>query len=149
MINGQKKALEFCDLIFENAKTANVEDIQQKVTSLKEMAQNQELIVPVVGAFSAGKSTLINKIIGNDILPVAITPETSLATELNYAVEEYIEAIKNDGTIERYTVNELTIERAAKLNYILQTPEFCSHKCFQNTFRAGKQLKTKVLQLPQ
>ncbi|GHU41668.1 GTPase [Spirochaetia bacterium] len=117
MINAQKKVIEFCDLVFENAKTANVEDIQQKVTSLKEMAQNQELIVPVVGAFSAGKSTLINKIIGSDILPVAITPETSLATELHYAVEEYIEAIKNDGTIKRYTVNEITIVKDKAADY--------------------------------
>ena len=46
--------------------------------------------VPLVGAFSAGKSTLLNKLLGEDLLSVEVSPETSLATELHYASTEQI-----------------------------------------------------------
>lgn len=35
------------------------------INELKERIQNTELLIPVVGAFSAGKSTLINNFLDN------------------------------------------------------------------------------------
>lgn len=61
-----------------------------------------ELIVPVVGGFSAGKSTLINSFLGSGVLPTNITPETALATELRYGEESYFEAVKENGDSDRY-----------------------------------------------
>lgn len=61
-----------------------------------------ELIVPVVGGFSAGKSTLINSFLGSGVLPTNITPETALATELRYGKESYFEAVKENGDSDRY-----------------------------------------------
>jgi len=61
-----------------------------------------ELIVPVVGGFSAGKSTLINSFLGSGVLPTNITPETALATELSYGEESYFEAVKENGDSDRY-----------------------------------------------
>lgn len=72
----------------------------------KEQIESAELIVPVVGGFSAGKSTLINSFLGNDILPTAVTPETALATELRYSNENYIEAVSSNGSIERHAIEE-------------------------------------------
>ncbi|MCG8147149.1 dynamin family protein [Moraxella sp. PS-22] len=40
--------------------------------------------VPLVGLFSAGKSTLLNKLLNDNLLSVEITPETAMATELYY-----------------------------------------------------------------
>ncbi|MCP2085919.1 UNVERIFIED_ORG: putative GTPase [Paraburkholderia sediminicola] len=45
----------------------------------------QQLIVPVVGSFSPGKSSLINTVTGDNLLPVAIAPETALPAELRFA----------------------------------------------------------------
>lgn len=66
--------------------------------------ENTELIVPVVGGFSAGKSTLINSFLHSDILPTAVTPETALATELRYGSTDYIEAIGRSDAVERYEI---------------------------------------------
>lgn len=44
--------------------------------------------VPLVGLFSAGKSTLINKLINDNLLSVQITPETAMAVEFYYTDED-------------------------------------------------------------
>ncbi len=69
--------------------------------------QQKELIVPVVGAFSAGKSTLINSMLGENLLPTNITAETALATELRYSTENYIEAYTSDSHFERFALSDL------------------------------------------
>lgn len=74
--------------------------------NLAQQIQHAELIVPVVGGFSAGKSTLINSFLGAEILPTAITPETALATELRYSESEYIEAVTNADTVEKYALTD-------------------------------------------
>lgn len=66
-----------------------------------------ELVIPVVGAFSAGKSSLLNTLIGTDMLPVGIAPETELATELRYSPEPYLLALKLDGKQERLPIDAL------------------------------------------
>lgn len=66
-----------------------------------------ELVVPVIGAFSAGKSSLLNALMGTEILPVGIAPETELATELRYSPEPYLLAITHDGVQERLPVETL------------------------------------------
>lgn len=76
--------------------------------SLLPKVMETELVVPVIGAFSAGKSSLLNAFIGNDILPVGIAPETELATELRYAAEPYLLAIKSDGSQEQLPVEALS-----------------------------------------
>ncbi|EPJ2811634.1 dynamin family protein [Pseudomonas putida] len=67
-----------------------------------------ELVVPVIGAFSAGKSSLLNALMGQQVLPIGIAPETELATELRYASEPYLLAIKPDGAQERLPVDALS-----------------------------------------
>lgn len=67
-----------------------------------------ELVVPVIGAFSAGKSSLLNALMGKEVLPVGIAPETELATELRYSSEPYLLAIKPNGTQERLPVEALS-----------------------------------------
>lgn len=78
-----------------------------EISAIQESVQHQELLVPVVGTFSAGKSTLINKILGEDMLPTAITPETSLAMELRYSAEPRIEAVREDGSVVHYDVSQI------------------------------------------
>lgn len=82
---------------------------------LVERVNKTELLVPVVGAFSAGKSSLLNILMGKSVLPVGIAPETELATELRYSPESYLLAIDNHGAEERLPVDALkTINARAK-----------------------------------
>lgn len=81
--------------------------IDNNAIVLKDKIEKSELIVPVVGGFSAGKSSLINSFLKANILPTAITPETALAAELRYSDEEYIEAIDINENVHRYTIEQL------------------------------------------
>ncbi|WQS65188.1 dynamin family protein [Helicobacter pylori] len=85
--------------------------------------QKQQLVIPVVGNFSAGKSTLLNRFLGSRVLPTGITPETSLATELHYSANERIEAFSNnDEKTESFELNEQSFEaikdNATKYSYL-------------------------------
>ena len=87
---------------------------------LKQQIQEQELLVPVIGAFSAGKSSLLNMFLANDILPTGIAPETELSTELRYSTEEYILATKVDGSTEHFGIDGFTKikERASEFSHL-------------------------------
>lgn len=82
----------------------------EKTLALKDTLQDYELLVPVVGEFSAGKSSFLNSFIGRKVLSVAGTPETAVATELRYSTEEFAEVlVEIDGKIEcqRVAINEI------------------------------------------
>ena len=126
MLQTQKR---FCDYL-DNVKTelgkasssGLFEELKKNIhtsEALKQDIAEAELIVPVVGAFSAGKSTLINSFLGSGLLPVDITPETALATELRYSESEYIEAIKANGEADRYDIAEIEAinEKANQYQY--------------------------------
>ena len=68
---------------------------------LKDAVDTMPLLVPVVGEFSAGKSTMLNKLIGRDMLSVSMKPETAIPAELYYSAEEYDEGVYADGRAER------------------------------------------------
>ncbi|GAA9908336.1 hypothetical protein VN0805_11550 [Helicobacter pylori] len=80
-------------------------------------------MIPIVGNFSAGKSTLLNRFLEKSVLSTAITPETSLATELHYSANERIEAFSNnDEKAESFELNEQSFEvikeNAPKYSYL-------------------------------
>lgn len=79
----------------------------EKSTHLEEAMRAYELMIPVVGAFSSGKSTMLNTFLGASILPTSIKPETALATELRHTEEPFLEAVAEDGRTVRYRVDEI------------------------------------------
>lgn len=101
----QEQFLSYLDQVKEKVGSVDIAD--NGLTGLAQRIEQAELIVPVVGGFSAGKSTLINSFLGNNLLPTAITPETALATELRYSPTDYIEAVQADGNIVRYEISQL------------------------------------------
>lgn len=66
-----------------------------------------ELVVPVVGGFSAGKSTALNNLLGGNILPVKVTAETAIPAELRYSLDESIVAETTTGNTEEHPVTAL------------------------------------------
>jgi GTPase SAR1 family protein len=108
MLEAQQKIVEAYADVLKKAKEASVnETICGKLAALIENAREGQLVVPIVGAFSSGKSSLINSLLGKATLPVGVTPETSLATELHYSAADYIEAVKEDGTSARYAIEDI------------------------------------------
>lgn len=105
---------QYTNIVDEIIKIAlNVECPNEKAEILKETIKDYELLVPVVGEFSAGKSTFLNSFIGRKVLSVSINPETAVATELRYSPEEYAEVIIDKG--ESFGCRRISIEDAAKV----------------------------------
>lgn len=107
--------------------------------------QKQQLVIPVVGNFSAGKSTLLNRFLGSSVLPTGITPETSLATELHYSANEHIEAFSsNDEKTESFEPNEQSFEaikeNAAKYSYLLEFDKSLSFILSKTNLRTPSQV---------
>lgn len=96
--------------------------LAKEIKKSEEVIKSYELIIPIIGSFSAGKSTLINSFLNENYLLVGITPETSIATELRYTDEnERIEIIKADNTLETYSINEIEkIKKYSEKSYYVK-----------------------------
>lgn len=94
--------LEYVGRLCELARHNELGEQAIAAASAQETAMRDcELVIPVVGAFSSGKSTMLNTLLGQHLLPTAIRPETCIATELRYAEQPYLEAVGEDGSVAR------------------------------------------------
>lgn len=82
MNNSIVDILDKTDELLNNIDRFN--DFRKKIAQLKEKVQKKEIVISVVGQFKRGKTTFINTILGQDILPVGIIPITSVVTKLKY-----------------------------------------------------------------
>ncbi|WP_164872735.1 dynamin family protein [Helicobacter pylori] len=117
----QTNFVEFLEQVLEVLKEVKIDKTECSI--LLASVQKQQLVIPIVGNFSAGKSTLLNRFLEKSVLPTGITPETSLATELHYSANERIEAFSNnDEKTESFELNEQSFEaikeNATKYSYL-------------------------------
>jgi len=66
---------------------------------LKEKVQSNTFNLVVLGQFKRGKTSLINALLGAEILPVAVVPLTSIATILKYGEALRIKVFFADGAV--------------------------------------------------
>ncbi|MCY4594661.1 MAG: dynamin family protein [Bryobacterales bacterium] len=93
----------------EVARSAELDEILiREGADLATGIRDFRVLVPVVGSFNAGKTSIINAYLGRQGrqgLPTAIVPQTALATEIHPAVEgdpEEVELLgENDGVVGR------------------------------------------------
>lgn len=78
-----------------NSEHLNDEGIREQLAFVSSRINDYKVVVPIIGKFSSGKSSLLNSYLGKDYLKVNIAPETALATELTY------------GAIEQFTLHSL------------------------------------------
>ncbi len=69
----------------------------QIMAELAPQIQHFQLRVPLIGTFSVGKSSLLNSFINDKLLSLDITPETGIATELHYSIQENLIGHQSDG----------------------------------------------------
>ena len=91
------------------------EDIFQELTKLAEQLSSRTYRVAVIGEFKRGKSSLVNCILGTEILPTDILPTTAVVNRIVYGTEQKIEICYKDGTVKNTSVEELA-EYATKKN---------------------------------
>lgn len=76
-------------------------DVASPAASLRTLADRTRrgrFHVILVGCFSSGKSTLLNAIVGEPVLPMKVNPCTAILTELVYGAEPSVEIRERDGS---------------------------------------------------
>jgi GTP-binding protein EngB required for normal cell division len=82
--------------------------LNRRLTAINELLQkNNNLDVSVIGQFKAGKSSLINSLIGFNILPIGVIPVTSVITLISYGKKEKFKLVANDGEITETNINKI------------------------------------------
>lgn len=94
MLNNQEKFIGILNRINEISISCDIDN--KDIKQLLNLVKNMPLKVPIVGDFSSGKSSLLNKFMGKDILEVNIKPETAVPAELYYSEEKYDIGVDKD-----------------------------------------------------
>lgn len=85
----REDSIELLSRIFLNARaierpTRQLSPFRAELASLIEQWTDDTPQIAVIGAFSAGKSTLLNHLVGRTLLPAARTPTTAVVTSIQY-----------------------------------------------------------------
>ncbi|MFS8542643.1 MAG: dynamin family protein [Limnochordales bacterium] len=83
-----------------------VEDIPRRVRALKERL-SKPLTLAVLGEVKAGKSTLVNALVGADVAPVDVLEATQWIMEIRAADEPYGQVLFADGSTHEGTPQEI------------------------------------------
>jgi|GEM_PF-2452663 Dynamin family. len=78
----------------------------EPIESLLSDMTHSKVSIPVIGKFSAGKSALLNTLLGfnKPLLKEDITPETAVPTEITFAPEDSVQVVHANKTIEHIAV---------------------------------------------
>ncbi len=94
-------------------------DGNRRLAELRDKLEGQHFHLVVMGQFKRGKSTLINALLGAEILPTAIVPLTSIVTRIGYgevpaAVVHYLDGRREEIPLE--DIQRFVTERANPRN---------------------------------
>jgi len=70
---------------------------REMIAGLRDRLQAGRLRVLVVGEAKRGKSTLVNALLGREVLPAGVTPLTAVATTVTYGIQELVRVVFLDG----------------------------------------------------
>ena len=113
-------------------------DLSTNIATILEYATNNNLKVSVLGSFNRGKSTLLNALLGQKILPTALIPTTGASIEIKYGEELRTRILFTDGTSLEEAGRD-ALERFSRLNSdremrtdILAVEVFVPHPLLKN-----------------
>ena len=92
------------DHLIEIARTIKANDIENELCLIQRRSQmDADLIFPLVGEFSSGKTTLINSLTDSKKLETATKPTTATIYKLHFGCGHcYAKVLNSDGTIQEY-----------------------------------------------
>ena len=76
------------ELVSDLAERYQLASIRPLLEVCKASGERTDLSIAVIGRFKAGKSSFLNHLIGQDILPVGVIPVTSVVTDVGLGAED-------------------------------------------------------------
>lgn len=111
MLNEYKQVREelvrVIDLMSNRAVAKEEQKIEENLRHLKKKVEENAFYLVVLGQFKRGKSTFINSLLGEKLLPTSVVPLTSIITLLKYGTKEKISVVFTDGTMKEISRDEL------------------------------------------
>jgi hypothetical protein len=92
---------------------------REVIAGIRDRLASARLRVLVAGEAKRGKSTLVNALLGADVLPAGVTPLTAIATTVRYSCDPHAEVRFTDGHEEKHplsALDELVTERGNPRN---------------------------------
>lgn len=95
--------METIDILFEIANYLNLKSVEKELNIIKSrsLQENANLILPLVGEFSSGKTTLINTLTDSKKLETATKPTTATIYEVHFGREKCsAEVLNRNGDVQ-------------------------------------------------
>lgn len=108
----------------------NFDSLSKKLSEIPNTVNDFKIKAPLIGLFSAGKSSILNKYLDIN-LPVGIEAKTSVACEFVFDTDEYLEVISDNNESNRKSIEELkdlTIENCSFVRMHLNSPKLLNMK---------------------
>jgi GTP-binding protein EngB required for normal cell division len=99
------------------ARDADLPRLEADATMLGERLSAGRFFVACVGQFKRGKSTVLNALVGDSVLPVGVTPVTSAVTILRYATERRATVFYTAGRRQPIPVEDVALYVAEEHNH--------------------------------
>jgi GTPase Era involved in 16S rRNA processing len=106
----------FSERLERMASTIDQEELSQETLPLSISTEelrkvsrrllNKNFRILVIGDFNRGKSTLINALLGKDVVPRGVVATTALPTFIKYGKREEVLVYRKNGTTERLSIKE-------------------------------------------
>ena len=117
------------ELLDEVKKTIALLKEQELPVHAKQVAQlcgnvlNERFAIAVVGEFSKGKSTLINRLVNAEVLPTSVLPTTALLTRIRYGAQPKLTAVNKSGQRRAMPLQPQSWEGLTATNFGDREPE--------------------------
>jgi GTP-binding protein EngB required for normal cell division len=77
------------------------------IDACKELSSSSTLGIAVLGQFKSGKSSFLNALLGENLLPVGALPVTAVVTRVSAGAENIVQVSHIDGSVERIPCDQL------------------------------------------
>ncbi len=108
--------LESLRQLQEYSVSLSLDNTAKSIGDVVEKVENEHFEVAIVGEFKRGKSTLINAILGQEVLPADVLPATATLNRVTYSKEPYVMVEYKNGSSEKVDIEHLQ-DYVTKLSY--------------------------------
>jgi len=86
----------------------HIDSLNPQITAIGEVIHESNIVnVALLGRFKAGKSSFLNSILGQNIIPVGVLPLTAAITRVRYGVRDRAEVLFLNGQTKDIAISEL------------------------------------------
>ena len=100
----------------EYSEDIGLEHTAKSIGETIEKVAKEHFEVAIVGEFKRGKSTLINAMLGQEVLPADVLPATATLNRVTYSEQPYVMVEYKNGNSEKVDINRLA-DYVTKLSY--------------------------------